>query len=314
MTPGGTTAKGFDPRWAYVLVNLSTLLWATNVALGRLLRQDIGPFTLAAARFTIAALVYSIVVARWGSRTPVAGRQWLPIIGMGLTGVFGFSSLLYAGLRDTTATNGALINGSGPLVIGILATVFLGERFGLRGVVGALLSLAGVIVVVSNGSLAVLTGQQINEGDVLVLLAVGAWGAYSICTRVATRSRSALEATWLSTLCGLPLLYAAAVWEAGHRLPTLSSNVLLAVLYIGLFPTVIAYLTWNQGVRGLGPGKAAAFYNMLPVFGALVGALFLGEHFGPPQLLGGGLIITGGLVAAWDDLRRGPTGGAAKKA
>ena len=178
-----------DPRLAYALVNLCTLFWATNFALGRLLRDDIGPFTLTAARFTVAAVVFTALLLRRpaGERRP--GREWPLLLGMGVTGVFGFGSLLYTGLRTTTATNASLINGTGPLVIGILAALTLHERFGRRQAIGAVISLAGVALVVSGGSLAALTHLRLNTGDLLVLAAVLAWGVYSVLSRVVTRTR-----------------------------------------------------------------------------------------------------------------------------
>ena len=100
-----------DPRWAYVLVNLATLLWASNMALGQLLRNDIGPFTLTAARFTVAAIVFSVLARRLPAQERTPGRQWPVLIGMGLTRVSDFSSSLYSGSYLTTATNASLING-----------------------------------------------------------------------------------------------------------------------------------------------------------------------------------------------------------
>ena len=79
---------------------------------------------------------------------------------------------------------------------------------------------------------------------------------------------------------------------------------MLAAIYIGVFASVVAYLAWNEGVRRVGPGKATAFYNMLPVYGTLLGVFFLHEPFGPAQLVGGALIIGGSLLAVWNDLRR----------
>ena len=153
-----------DPRLAYVLVNLCTLFWATNFALGRLLRDDIGPFTLTAARFTVAGVVFTALLLRRPAAERIPGRQWPLLLGMGVTGVFGFGSLLYTGLRTTTATNASLINGTGPLVIGILAALTLHERFGRRQAIGALISLAGVALIVSGGSLAALAHQRLNTG------------------------------------------------------------------------------------------------------------------------------------------------------
>ena len=291
------------PRVAYALVNLAALLWASNFALGRLLRDDIGSFTLTAARFTIAAVILTIVGLRLPLEERKLGRQWLPILGMGLTGVFGFGSLLYSGLRYTTATNGSLIHGTGPLIIGLVAALMLGERFTRRAVVGGVISLVGVAIVVSGGSLAALARQQYNVGDLLVLASVVDWGIYSALTRVVTRSRSALSATWLSTCLALPVLWVAAAWELPARPVTMSWPVLMAVLYIGVAPSVVAYLAWNEGVRRVGPAKATAFFNMLPFFGALIGVLWLGEPFSLAQLLGGGLIIAGSLITVWTDLR-----------
>ena len=293
-----------DPRLAYVLVNLCTLFWATNFALGRLLRDDIGPFTLTAARFTVAGIVFTGLLLRRPAAERKPGHQWPLLLGMGVTGVFGFGSLLYTGLRTTTATNASLINGTGPLVIGLLAALTLGERFGRRQAIGAVISLAGVAIVVSGGSLEALAHQRLNVGDLLVLAAVVAWGAYSVMSRIVTRTRSALTATTLSTWFGLPLLWLAAALEWRTRPPTLSLMVMLAAIYIGVFVSGVGYLAWNEGVRRVGPGKATAFYNMLPVYGTLLGVFLLGEPFGPAQLVGGVLIIGGSLLAVWNDLRR----------
>jgi len=292
------------PRWAYVLVNLATLFWASNFALGRLLRNDIGPFVLTAIRFTIAALILTALASRLPAEERAPGRHWLLLLGMGLTGVFGFSSLLYSGLRFTTATNGSLINGTGPLVTGLLAALLLRESFTRRSVVGAIISLIGVSFIVSSGSFDTLLHMQFNTGDLFVLTAVVIWGLYSVMSRVVTRSRSALSVTMLSTWLSLPMLYPAAVWEWRARPPTLSLPVMLAVVYIGVFPSVVSFLAWNESVRRLGPGKVMAFYNMLPVFATLIGVLLLGEPFSLSQLAGGGLIISGSLISAWADLSR----------
>jgi drug/metabolite transporter (DMT)-like permease len=302
-----TTAAGrrADPRWAYALVNLSCLLWGTNYALGRLLRGSVGPFTLTAARFMVAALIFVLLLRRLPPPERRFGRAWPLLLGMGITGVFGFNSLLYSGLHTTTAANAALISGTGPLLIGLMSALTLGERFSRRQALGALTSLAGVAVIASGGSLNALLSLQLNPGDLLVLAAIASWGAYSTMSRVATRTRSSLSATALSTFLGLPLLLVAAAAEADLHPPAVTPVTILAVVYIGIFPSVVAYLSWNEGVRRVGPAKATAFFNMLPVFGALFGVWLLNEPFGPPQIAGGALIIAGSLFAAWEDLRPG---------
>jgi drug/metabolite transporter (DMT)-like permease len=102
----------------------------------------------------------------------------------------------------------------------------------------------------------------------------------------------------LSAFLGLPLLVLAAAWELSRLPVEVTPQLLLTVLYIGVGPTVVGFLAWNVGVRRLGPSGAMVFYNTLPLYGALLAYLFLGESIGLIHLLGGALIIGGGLWAA----------------
>ena len=137
-----------------------------------------------------------------------------------------------------------------------------------------------------------------NVGDLIVLGAVLLWGLYSVLGRRVMRQRSALSATAFSAFVGLPLLLFAAAWEMRTFAIDFSPKLLLAVLYIGIVPTVIGFLSWNAGVRRLGPSGAMVSYNTLPLYGVLLGYLLLGEPIGWSHLLGGALIVGGGLWVA----------------
>jgi len=286
---------------AYLLVNLSTLLWSSNVALGRLLHSQIGPVTLSAARFTLGALLFALLLRRTSpnpERSPLTRRDLLLLAGMGLCGVFTFPILLYLSLRYTTATNVALINGTGPLFTLLFAALFLSERVSLALGLGGLVSLAGVVFLISGNGSGSVTELGFNRGDGLALLAVSLWGVYSIFGRLATRNHSSLRVTAVSTWIALPLLLVAAALEWRVNPPQLTPQVFLSAIYIGVFPTVIAFLSWNEGVRRVGPNQAMAFYNTLPLFGAMLGYFFLGEVLTTKTLLGGLLVVGGGLLAA----------------
>jgi drug/metabolite transporter (DMT)-like permease len=280
------------------LVNLATLTWATNMTLGRWLRDDIGPLTLAAARFAIAAALYALLLQRRPPEDRRMGEdRWL-LVAMGLTGVALFAPTLYLGLRFTTAINATLIQGFGPLITGLLAALLIGEPMTRRQAAGAVAGLAGILVLISGGNLAWWRSAAVNIGDLITVGAVILWGLYSVLGRRAMRHRSALSATAFSAFVGLPFLVLAAVWELGALPPDLRPQLLLIIVYIGIFPTVIGFLSWNEGVRRLGASGAMVFYNTLPLYGALLGVLFLGESVGPAHLAGGALIIGGGLWAA----------------
>ncbi len=287
-----------DPRWAYIFVNLATLFWAGNVTLGRALRDQVGPFTLAAARVSIAALLFLLLLRHRPPEEHRPGRAWPWLLGMAITGVAGFPVLLYLALRYTTASNASLINGTGPLMTALLAGWLLRDRLTRGQLAGALLSLIGVLLVVGGGPTGVRNGFTLNPGDLIMVANVALWGLYSIMSRIVTRARSTVWATTFSAWFALPFLLPAAVLEWRQTPPSLTGPVLLAMLYIGVFAAFLAFLAWNEGVRRVGPSGAMAFYNMLPVFGALLAALFLGERLAPGQLMGGALVIVGGLLAA----------------
>jgi drug/metabolite transporter (DMT)-like permease len=286
-------------QWVGILlVNVATLSWATNMALGRWLRDDIGPLTLAAARFLIACALYAAVLQR---RPPeerrLGGDRWL-LLAMAVSGVALFAPTLYLGLRYTTAVNATLINGLGPLITGLVAPLLIQEPMSRRQAGGALIALAGVVSLISGGSLTFWREAKLNIGDLITLGAVALWALYSVLGRRVMHHRSALSATAFSAFLGLPLLLLAAVWEVQALPVQITPQLVLVILYIGVVPTVIGFLSWNAGVRRLGASGAMLFYNTLPLYGALIGTLFLREPIGPAHLLGGALIIGGGVWAA----------------
>jgi drug/metabolite transporter (DMT)-like permease len=281
-----------------LLVNVATITWAVNMTLGRWMRGDIGPITVAAIRFTIASLFFVVLLRRLAPEERRLGPDRRLLFTLGLLGVTIFAPLLYLGLRYTTTVNATIINGLGPLITGILASLLIQEPMSRRQVGGAAIALSGVLILISGGTLAFWQTIGRNGGDLIMVAAISLWGLYSVLARRAMRTRSALSMTALSTFLGLPLLCLAAVWELRFIPVNPSPQLLLALLYVGIFPTVIGLLAWNEGVRRLGASGAMVFYNTLPLYGALLGVLLLNEPIGLVHLVGGALIIGGGVWAA----------------
>lgn len=297
----GHTHQRLGRLGGIALVNLATLTWATNMVLARWLRDDVGPLALSAARYAIASLLLAGLLQHRPPAERHLGRdRWL-LVGMALSGVALFTPMLYLGLRFTTAVNATLINGLGPLLTGALAALLVREPMSRRQAVGAVAGLIGVIVLTWGSAFSWQTMQG-AAGNLMVLAAVVLWSLYSVLGRQAMRHRSALSATAFSALLGLPVLLLAAAWEIRVLPVRVSPTLILAALYIGVSPGVIGFLSWNAGVRRLGASGAMVFYNTLPLYGALLGHLFLGEPVGLSHLIGGVLIVAGGLWAA-----RGPS-------
>ncbi len=287
------------PYLAYLLVNAATALWAGNVVLGRALRHSVGPWTLAGLRAVVASAVFAVLLRRLGR----SGRPWTwtdraLVAAMAVTGVVGFQVLQYAGLRQTTALNAGLVNALAPVLTLLVARAATGAPWRPGQVVGAVGSLAGVAVILSGGSWLALRTLRLNPGDVLVLAAALCWVLYSVAGRAVLARHDTVRVTALSTLAAVPALAVPAGVEWAAAPPAVSPAVAAAVLYIGIGPSLLAFLAWNEGVRRLGPNGAMAFYNTLPLYAGLLAGAFLGEWPGGYQLGGGALVVAGCLVAA----------------
>jgi drug/metabolite transporter (DMT)-like permease len=305
-TAGGPRGSG---RLAgLLLVNVATFSWATNIVLGRSLRGEIGPISLAALRFLLGTAILATLLRRREHEGRRLGRdRWLLLL-MGISGVALFAPTLYLGLRYTTALNATLIQALAPLVTGVLAALLIHEPMSRFQVAGAVVGLAGVLVLISQGSLDFWRTITSSRGDLILLAAVTLWSLYTVASRRVTSRRPVLSATALSTLLGLPFLLGAMIWE-WQALPLyLTPRLLMAIIYIGIAPTVVGFLSWNAGVRRLGSSGAMVFYNTLPLYGVLLSSVFLGEELGAAHLLGGGLIVGGGLWAARAQGRLQPSG------
>ena len=280
-----------------IFVNLATLCWATNAVLGRWLRDDIGPLALTTLRFSVATAFFGLLLRGRPVQERSYGKDKWWILGMGLAGVAGFSPLLYLGLRYSTAVNSSLIQGFSPLITALIAGLIIHEPVTRRQLVGAVLGLVGVTGLLSSGSLTFLLQLQFNPGDLILLASAVVWAFYAVFGRRVMHNRSPVAATALSNFLGLPLIALAAVFELQYIPLNLRMETIAAIVHICVVPTIIGYWCWNRGVTTLGAGGAMVFYNTLPLYGAVLGAVLLGEPLGIIHFVFGGLIITGGLWA-----------------
>ncbi len=280
-------------RRAYLLVNLATIIWATNITLGRALRADIGPVTLTGIRVIVAALVFAWLLRRQLTWRLFRGF-WLLLL-MALTGIVGFPILLYWSLHYTTAANAAIITAISPLVTLPLAALMLRSRILPRAILGMLVSLLGVALIV--GFSAITLG--VNFGDTLSIIDAVIWAVYSVIGRIAMRSRDALATTGAAFLVAVPIMLPLTALEWTATPPVWNPTVVLLAVYIGVFPAAIALLCWNSGIRSLGPARAMAFYNTLPLYTSLLGWAVLHEHLQWTQIVGGLLVFAGAMLAAW---------------
>lgn len=281
-------------RWHALLV-LPTLFWAGNALVGRATVGTIPPISLSFWRWALALAL--ILPFTW--REVVAHRRvfldhWRAVVGMALTSVAAYNTLLYLALQTTTAINATLVSASLPVMILVLSRLWLAEPIRPPQAAGILVSAAGVLAVVSKGEAARLAGLHLSAGDGLVLAATLSWAVYSVMLR---RYRLAVGGLALLTVLiavGLVAILPLYLWELaqGARIAA-GWTPWAAAGYAALFPSLLAYYFWNQGVAAVGAGVAGLYIYLTPLFTAALAVALLDERLRWFHGLGGGLIFGG---------------------
>jgi len=284
---------------AFAFLALANLLWAGNWVIGRALRDAFDPVSLNFWRWVIAVAVLApFALPGLAAKRGVIRRHAAILALLAVLSVSIFQSLVYLGLQSTTAVNAVLINCAGPLFILLFAWLIDGERASLRQLAGFLVSVAGILVILSRGEPARLAQLEFHSGDAWIVLAIAIWGAYSVLLKRRPPELGGLHFLFVISAAGVLFLapvFAFQVVQAPPRPPTLPEA--LAVLYVGFAASVAAYLFWNRGTAIVGANAAGFTLYLLPIFGTLLAIAFLGETFGAFHAVGTATIVAGIVLA-----------------
>ena len=297
-----TTAR-LTPATA-ALLTLPPLLWAGNAVVGRLVVDLVPPLTLNFLRWLLA-FVLLLPLGGWVLR-PGSGlyAHWRRFALLGLLGVGLYNALQYLALHTSTALNVTLVAASMPLWMMALGRLFFDSAVTRPQLLGALLSMAGVAVVLARGDLAQLARLRLVPGDLYMLAATIAWAWYSwlLARRAAP---DAIRADWAAFLLaqivfglGWSGLMTAGEWGLTDARIQWGWPLAAALLFVAVGPAVLAYRCWGLGVQQAGPTVAGFFGNLTPVFAAVMSALFLGEAPRLYHALAFVLIVAGIVVSA----------------
>jgi drug/metabolite transporter (DMT)-like permease len=284
----------------YLLLTLTPLFWAGNAIVGRGLHEDIPPVAMTFYRWLFAVVILAPFAL------PHVKRQWSLVRGgwrillpLGVVGIGLHNMLAYIGLNYTTATNVVILNSFIPVMIIAIAWIFLRERLAPAQMVGVLVSLTGVLTILSQGSLATLIEFRLNTGDLLVILAMAMWSVYTIALRWRPAGLHPLTFLFVLSVVGdlavLPI-YLGEVAFGRHV--AWSVTTVGALCGVALFSSVLAYIFWNRGVAEVGASVAGLFVHLMPAFGIVLAWLFLGERLEVYHVIGIALILTGIYVTS----------------
>ena len=279
----------------YLLLAFSPLCWAGNMVVGRAVRGEIPPFSINWWRWAIASAILLAFVRSdlWRQRALVL-RHWKLVLFLAATGIVAFHSTVYIGLQHTTAINAALIIALGPVLILPMARVLLQESMSALQLLGVLLSFVGVAIIITKAELSLLLALQVNRGDLWLLAGSALWAIYSVGVKLKPPELEPMVLLIAILLLGALLNTPLYLWEiAQGRLIPLQPEAFAALGYVGLFAGVLAYISWNRGVELVGPNKAGLFLHLIPVYGALLAFLFLGERLQAFHFVGVAFIVLG---------------------
>ncbi|MBS1542558.1 MAG: DMT family transporter [Bacteroidetes bacterium] len=287
-------------RPGYLYVLLATLLWSANFVIAKDLSHSVPPVTLAFMRWLIALLALTPFAIRsfLDSRSLVRQHLWY-LIQAAFFGVTVFNTLIYIAGRSTSAVNMSLISISSPIFMILFSVLFRNEIISIRKLMGTLVILTGVLLLLTKGNLQVLTNLTFTRGDLWMLLAAISFAIYSMFVQSRPPAISTTVFLFSTFLLGVIMLVPFFAWETlALQVDWVTGKSLGAVLYLGIFASLVSFMLWNKAVALIGVSNAGLVYYLLPVFSGLLAFIFLGENIGVFQVLSMGLIVSGLLITS----------------
>lgn len=286
------------------LLTIPPMLWAGNAIVGRLIYQAIPPTTLNLLRWSLAfflLLPFAYPIFKSGSSLWRDAKHYLML---GLLGIGLYNALQYLALQSSTPINVTLVASGMPIWMLLVGATFFGTCINKKQIAGALLSVLGVVLVLSRGSLQQLLAFQLVLGDLLMIAATIAWSFYSWLLNDKTRFND-MRKDWSHFLLaqisyGLiwSALFAGTEWALIDYHINWSWNLIATICFVAIGPAIIAFRCWGAGVQHAGPNVASFFVNLTPIFTALLSSAILGELPHWYHFVAFGLIVAGIMISS----------------
>jgi drug/metabolite transporter (DMT)-like permease len=279
----------------YVRLALVAVIWGSTFIAGRVVAADMTAPTAALWRFVIATAILLVMVRVRDRGLPrLSLAKWMTFVLLGAIGVAGYALCFMYGLQTVTASRGALIVALTPAATLVGGAMFLHEPLTRPRLLGIALALLGVAVELGNGNPLRLFTGPIGVGEVTMFGCVLAWSTYTLLgKRELAEGMSPLAATTLAALTGTAILAIWCVVTGDLKVPAPAWRPWLALVFMGVLGTAVAYLWFYDGVKVIGPARTAVFINLVPVVAITLGVLLLGEKLQMSMVVGAALVVTG---------------------
>jgi drug/metabolite transporter (DMT)-like permease len=284
---------------AYLMLALASLCWSGNHLMGRAIAGHVPPLTISMLRWLLAAAVlYPFVHHHLRRDWPLIRAHVGVLTYLALIGAAVFGALQFIGLQLTTALNVSVMNSLAPLFIGAAGAVMFRDRLTLGQLAGIVISLIGVLAIITRLDPAVLTQLTFNLGDLIILFNMLLWGVYCASLRWRPPIHPASFMFVIALISGVVMIPAFA-WEYStgfHLQPTVLTFAAIAL--VTLSSTIAAFMFWTRGLELIGPNRAGVFLHLIPIYSALLTGALLGEPLRSYHVVGFVLILAGVWCAA----------------
>ena len=288
------TQSSVSHTQAYLLISLAVFLWAVGTVIARGIHEEVPLIGLSFWRWLVASAVMLPFVGRelYYKWELVRQHLWI-LVSQGII-IVGSGALLFVGVMFTTAINAVLINAAQPVLTVMLAWIVLGDRLNKIQLLGIVSAVIGVGIMIIKADFQVLSDFEFNVGDLLVILAVMGYATYAIRIRKLPQGLGTFASLTVILFCGSLFLLPVYVAEAVYIKPLpFSGYVVFLVVLMALGISIASMASWNKGNSIVGPSRAAAFVNLLPVYGAILAILFLDEELFLYHIFGAVLVCAG---------------------
>lgn len=281
---------------AYIMLILATFFWAGNFIVGKVATLfEIPPISLNFYRWFFAWIVLAPFTMRQVILSKsIIKKNIFSILIMSFTSISVFNSAVYYGLNYTQVLNGVLLISTIPILIIVISSIFKTEKINILQILGVLVSLSGVIIIITKMELQKLLHFQLNKGDLWILVAMLSWSIYSIIIK--EKKINLKPFVLLQTLITFGVIMLTPFYlleiSSGKHIP-LNIPVFLTIAYVVLFAGIGAYIFWNKAVMTIGPNRSGVFLHLMPVFSSIMAIGLLGEFFAKFHFVGALFIVTG---------------------
>jgi drug/metabolite transporter (DMT)-like permease len=281
--------------FVYIKLFLTAVFWGGTFIAGRVVAKDVGPFAASFLRFAIASVFLLFITWRVDGKLPAIKKaQIIPIILLGMTGVFAYNVLFFKGLKIIEAGRASLIIANNPIFITLFASYFFKEKLNPIKITGIIISVIGAIIVISRGNFIELLNGNVGWGEFYIFCCVLTWVAYTLIGKAVMTDLSPLVSVSYSSAVGAVALFVPAYFEGMMRdLVHYSTADWLGIFYLGFFGTVLGFVWYYQGIKIIGPMKASQFINFVPISAVLLAFFMLGESITLSLLVGTIFVISG---------------------